>query len=275
MLGRKHDVVLLVVAVLTVLTVIRVRRHRSAQTAMLHAPVAPERSSVEQLSTTIQLPVELVDRIESAFRDVYLTLISIIQGVAFSFLAASAFSDPHPNLNQWIAYTICLISIIVVWQEYMVGATAFTWTPSIFDSVVPFGLGIVEFLLIANVKRGTEAFLVCFAIFLGVGIVGYGNWLFHARRGADLNKKISYPILGRYVRFGTTTCTLAFVALLGLLWAHGPIDLSDTVFLLTALGLFSPLFFHSIFNWSLPLYRIHLAERGQGKTAEHPVQDPA
>ncbi|MEJ3748145.1 hypothetical protein WEI85_33275 [Actinomycetes bacterium KLBMP 9797] len=203
-------------------------------------------------------PTELVARIEAAFRDVYLTLISIIQGVAFGFLATSAFADPLPDLGQSIAYIACLLAIIVVWQEYMVGSTAFIWTPTLLDSFVPFGVGLVEFLLIASARRTTGAFLACLVLFFAAGVVGYGNWLFHARRGGDLNTRTSYPILGRYVRFGTTVCALDLLAAIGLLGLHHRgTGLSDVAFASAALVLMLPLSLHSIANWSIPLRRIN------------------
>jgi hypothetical protein len=223
-------------------------------TAPSEAQLPTHRSLIES--------VELISRIEASFRDVYLTLISIIQGVTFGFLAASAFADPLPNANQWIAYIICLTTIIVVWQEYMVGATAFIWTPTVLDAVVPFGIGIVEFLLIANARQSVGEFLTSFAIYLGAGVVGYTNWLFHARRGADLNIYISYPRLGGYVRFGTRVCIADFITSLGLIWVHAAVTwINDIVFLVTALCLMSPLLLHSIVNWNRTLHRIYLAIR--------------
>jgi hypothetical protein len=243
---------------LVAIALIRTRWHRSSNTRVRREnPAIP---SDDHSST--QNTVKLTERVESGFREVYLTLISIIQGVTFGFLAASAFSSPTPDRNQWIAYTICFIAIIVVWQEYMVGATAFTWTPTILDSVVPFGVGILEFLLIANVRHGPGAFLASLTAFFGAGIAAYGNWLFHARRGVDLNRKISYPLLGRYVRFGTTTCAINFIISVGLNWtSHLFTGVNDVVYLTIAATLMIPLFLHSIANWNIPLRKIYLTRR--------------
>lgn len=258
-MARKHRIVALtLVTSLTAVALMRALRSRPDHARPVrNNPPTPNDSHPQGQDAS-----QLTDRVESAFREVYLTLISIIQGVTFGFLAASAFSDPTPNRDQWIAYAICLIAIVVVWQEYMVGATAFTWTPTVLDSVVPFGIGILEFLLVASARQGVGAFLASFTAYFGAGMLAYGNWLFHARRGVDLNRKISYPRLGRYVRFGTTICIVNFVASFGLYWFHRLYtSVNDVIYLIVALSLMLPLFLHSIVNWNIPLRKIYLAKR--------------
>jgi hypothetical protein len=258
MIRKRRVVALSLITSLTVFSIIRVLRKRDGRGRL---PPADSSGLTEEKSPTPDFGT-LTERIELAFRDVYLTLISIIQGVTFGFLATSAFGGSTPNRNQWIAYAICFIAIIIVWQEYMVGATAFTWTPTVLDSIVPFGIGILEFLLIASVRQGVGAFLAAFAAYFGAGVVAYGNWLFHARRGVDLNTKISYPRLGRYVRFGVIACVANFFASIGLISArHIFAEINDVVYLIMALSLMLPLFVHSVFNWNIPLRKIYLAKR--------------
>jgi hypothetical protein len=257
MIRKRRAVALSLIASLTVFSIVRAlwnRPDHGRLPSMNSSDLNKDHSPTQDFS-------KLTERVELAFRDVYLTLISIIQGVTFGFLATSAFGSSTPNRNQWIAYAICFIAIILVWQEYMVGATAFTWTPTVLDSVVPFGIGILEFLLIASVRQGVGAFLASFAAYFGAGIVAYGNWLFHARRGVDLNTKISYPRLGRYVRFGVITCAANFVVSVGFIGArHIFAGINDVVYLIMALSLMVPLFVHSIFNWNIPLRKIYLAK---------------
>ncbi|MBW8792375.1 MAG: hypothetical protein JF597_01865 [Streptomyces sp.] len=40
----------------------------------------------------------MIKQLEESFRDLYLTLISIIQGVTVAFLAEHLFTGPHPTI---------------------------------------------------------------------------------------------------------------------------------------------------------------------------------
>lgn len=198
----------------------------------------------------------VIKQLEEGFRDTYLALISIIQGFTLAFLAERIFTDPPPTAEQWLAYTVCLMMMVTVWMEYLVGSTSFTWIPSLLDSIIPFGLGMAEVPLIIGARMDAGAFLTRLAIFLAVGLVAYANWLCHADRGGELNRH-SYPILGRYVRFGAIACsallatTVALVAL-----RDADIGFGDIAALVATLILVQPLFLHSIFDWTIALRRI-------------------
>lgn len=207
-------------------------------------------------NTAVSGKASVIKQLEESFREMYLTLVSIIQGVTFGFLADRLFTTPHPTTEQWLAYAVCFLMMVVVWMEYMVGSTAFTWIPTLLDSIVPFGLGMAEVPLIIAARMDAGTFLTRLAIFLAVGLLAYTNWLYHAAHGGELNRH-SYPILGHYVRFGTVACsatlvvTLAFVAL-----RNAGIEVSDVGFLVATLVLVQPLFLHSIRDWTIALHRI-------------------
>lgn len=216
-------------------------------------PLPADRSDEASLSLG---KTEVIKQLEESFRDLYLTLISIIQGVTVAFLAEHLFAAPHPTTSQWLAYVVCFLVMVVVWMEYMVGSCAFTWIPTLLDSVIPFSLGMAQFPLIIAARESAGAFLTRLAIFLAVGVVAYGNWLYHARHGGSLNQH-SRPILCRYVIFGSTAClaTLAVVVVLVVLHNAG-VGISDTALLATALVVVQPLFLHSLRDWSWALSRI-------------------
>lgn len=199
----------------------------------------------------------LASRIESSFRDVYLQLTSVIQGVALAFLASTTFSSVSDlSMPKWLAILTCLVVIIIVWQEYMVGATAFAWVPTILDSVIPFGLGVAEFAMIAFAVGSTQNFLIIFTIFNLLGTVAWGNCWFHARRGFAINT-ISYALLGQYVRYGFFGTALIAVVLsvlsgLSLIFSGSKLDL---FFVACAFATTVPHLLHSIWHWNLPLRR--------------------
>lgn len=210
----------------------------------------------------------LIEAIDHGFREMYLTLISIIQGVAFGFLAERTFSAHGTTAEQKIAFAICFMMIVTVWHEYMVGSTIFTWTPTLLDSVIPFAIGMTEFQLIAGAQAGTRSFLTRLGVFLSVGTAAYANWMFHARRGTT--NQAAYEILKWYIRFGTSYCTTATIGVLALAEGLTAKAGSESVFLLAAtlVGV-SPLFLHSTVNWNLQLQLIRArVRRAEAASAE-------
>ncbi|TDB85053.1 hypothetical protein E1264_22425 [Actinomadura sp. KC216] len=234
----------------------RSRTPPCADTPALHS-VTPIQSAAPQAQ-----PIELLERIEGSFKDIYLTQISIIQGVAFGFLARSALTGPSPSASQWLAYGTAFIVIVGVWQEYMVGSTAFTWVPTMLDSVAPYLLGVLEFLIIVQVRDSTGAFLAMIAVTECICLIACINWWLHARGGGPVNRN-SYLLIGRYVRFSMAchvlwTCPVSI--LLAVVYRYIGAG-RELVFIAGTIVMYTPLFLHSIVNWTLPLYRLQ-RERG-------------
>lgn len=198
-----------------------------------------------------------MSRLESSFRDVYLQLISIIQGVAFGYLAAAALNDTNKkDAPEWVALALCLMTIITIWQEYVVGATAYAWIPTLLDAVIPFGLGIVEFALITFAHRSTHSFLIALLVTWSWGTVAQGNFLFYSRRGFDINKS-SNRLMSRYVLHGTylTAAGAVFIGILLLVRSFLLGDAHDSLLMALSLVIALPMFFRSIWQWNRPLNR--------------------
>ena len=87
---------------------------------------------------------------------VLLTLLSIIQALALELIWAHIRAEPDLySLNwnavlSWLQIVVTLMSIILIWLLYSSITMRFSWTPSPGDSVIPFGVGILEFSLIAS-----------------------------------------------------------------------------------------------------------------------------
>lgn len=87
---------------------------------------------------------------------VLLTLLSIIQALALELIWAHIRAEPQllvpgfAALLSWLQIVVTLMGIILIWLLYSSITMRFTWTPTPGDSVIPFGIGIVEFTLIAS-----------------------------------------------------------------------------------------------------------------------------
>lgn len=202
---------------------------------------------------------EVMQRVESSFRDVYLQLLSIVQGVAFGLLAEKVVPriDHMPAVEILRAIVACLV-IVGIWQEYMVGATMFAWIPTILDSVIPYALGAAEYGLIYTILKGTTAALSAVVVTGLVGIVAYGNYWYHAKHGFAANR-LSYRVLRRHLRYGFSICSAS--ALLGVMALIVRSTLSvgsryDVGLTVAVAGPVLALALHSIWNWSGQLYSL-------------------
>jgi hypothetical protein len=87
---------------------------------------------------------------------VLLTLLSIIQALALELLWSHIKATPELLILNWAAFLswlqigVTLMGIILIWLLYSSVTMRFTWTPSPGDSVIPFGVGLLEFTLIAT-----------------------------------------------------------------------------------------------------------------------------
>jgi hypothetical protein len=222
-------------------------RRRHARAALGVPPARP--ADLDELAEQAVLR-----RIEASFPNVYLNLISVIQGVAFGFLVSAVVGPTmRHSTEQWLRTGLCTILIVIVSQEYMVGATVFAWTPTLLDTLVPYGIGALEFAAVSSITGSLRTFLTITGLLWCAGLVAYGNLWYHARHGFPINR-YSYRLFGGYIRFGITISV-------------GGIGLSTAVLLTQAIGVWGSsevwptltveipyivLAVHSIWDWNLP-----------------------
>jgi WD40 repeat protein len=95
-------------------------------------------------------PAEGRDRTSENFKNGYLTLVAIIQGVAFAALVAVAFNAASAGLSLAHAFTLAteafatLFAIVAVTDEYLQLLRAVEWNPGSVDTAIPYALGSGE-----------------------------------------------------------------------------------------------------------------------------------
>jgi hypothetical protein len=100
------------------------------------------------------------NRARKQFPAVLLTLLSIVQAIALESLWNKLVSHPDlfaPTLQAlqiWLQFAISLGVIILLWLSYVGLTIRFRWTPAFSDSVLPFLIGLIEFLLIELIEPG-------------------------------------------------------------------------------------------------------------------------
>lgn len=85
----------------------------------------------------------------------YLTLVSIMQGLALGYLlqviASEVLGTGSLTILSAVQAIACLAVMIIVWHEYAIGVVLFRWRLDMVDSTIPFMFGICEFVMIAAI----------------------------------------------------------------------------------------------------------------------------
>ncbi len=112
-------------------------------------------------------------RAKSHLPNVLLTLLSIIQALALELYWAEVqtlevlFTTSWEAVITWTQVTATFLGILVIWVVYATTVMRFSWVPSISDSVVPFFIGLLQFILIESLGIASAGawFLSLAAIF--------------------------------------------------------------------------------------------------------------
>src|SRR5262249_52117688 len=121
-----------------------------------------------------QTPESVATRLREQFAPSYLTLTSIIQGVALSTLVIRVEGTfEHFDAADWLLAAATLLAFLLVWHEYLMQALAFVWMPTLLDSLVPFAFLVTELFLAHLVYGNQRVWLLAAALAFAVGILAY------------------------------------------------------------------------------------------------------
>lgn len=96
------------------------------------------------------------DRAKEHFPMVLLTLLSIVQALALELLwthvrgADYLFMTGWATTLHWIQIASTFLGLILIWVVYASNTMRFRWVPVTSDSVYPFFIGVIEFMLIES-----------------------------------------------------------------------------------------------------------------------------
>lgn len=184
--------------------------------------------------------------------NVLLTLLSIIQALALELLwgqlraADYLFQAGWTTSIYWLQSVVTFLGIVVIWVVYVSNVMRFRWIPGISDSVLPFLIGVAEFLLIESIGPAQHGQWFLFLALIFALMHGTAHMTMRRARRDGENElffrnlepatvRDFYPamatvvglvVLGCYLHLAPGQLTVAFVgalATLGLLsWqAHG------------------------------------------------------
>ena len=131
-------------------------------------------------------------RAKEHFPTVLLTLLSIVQALALELLWSHlSHTDYLFDLSwiavvSWVQIAATVLGIVLIWVVYSGNVMRFRWVPATSDSVMPFFIGLTEFMLIETLgPDDIGLWLMLMAL-----VFGLMNWVAHttmrrARRDSD------------------------------------------------------------------------------------------
>jgi hypothetical protein len=125
---------------------------------------------------SIQTPESVAARLREQFAPMYLTLTSIIQGVALSTLVVriEGASENFGPAN-WLMATTILLAFLLIWHEYLMQALAYVWMPTLVDSAIPFAFLVAELFLAYFVYGNQRAWLLVAGVAYALGVVAWAR----------------------------------------------------------------------------------------------------
>ena len=141
-------------------------------------PLAHDEDSKEIIE---QLTIPLLrQRIGDIYREGYLTVLAIIQGVALAVLISDAQSQwvNHSESSyrvRVVAQAVALLAAIVVTtHRYMLLTVLGRWVPTIYDTLIPYALGVAE--ITAAVTLGSNVlWWSSMAFFAASAVASFGH----------------------------------------------------------------------------------------------------
>ena len=99
--------------------------------------------------------------VNTYFGSIYLTIISLLQGVAIYNLSPYLINYfTSDNIRFTNIYTVplflTLFIIFIVWHHYVNGILFLRWFPNIIDALIPFAVSITEFFLISFLEKSGQ-----------------------------------------------------------------------------------------------------------------------
>lgn len=163
------------------------------------------------------------NRATDLFPSVLLTVLSMIQALALELLWTRVRESAYlwvwgwDALLGWAQVAAMLLGFLVVWLFFISVVMRFRWLPSVQDSVIPFGIGILEFSLIDLMGPDSLApWLYALALIFAASTWA-SHTIFRRARQEPANREFFESVAPATLRdFAPSVGAIAGIGLLGL-----------------------------------------------------------
>jgi hypothetical protein len=196
---------------------------------------------------------ELVtQRLRGAFGPTYLTLMSVIQGVAMAALATRVGDTANRlTLADWILVGNTFLIFVAIWNEYLVAALAYAWIPTFLDSLLPFLLLAAELFLARFVAHDVRGWLLAMAGASLAAMVGLTHTVFRMRTADRSSQEVYAALQGdQYLNIASTAAGACLFLAAGLLYDVAGLNTMPLVVVIAATAVVSVYVSRSAVAWS-------------------------
>ena len=155
-------------------------------------------------------PEIISQRLKGQLAPAYLTLTSIIQGVALAFLATRVEATyAQFDTTDWLLTIATFVGFLTVWNEYLMQILMFVWVPTLVDSLVPFAFLASELFTAHFVYHSLRSWLLSLGLTLVVGTIASIVTSTQARTFPEENRDIARALTPlNWVRAAISTIIL-------------------------------------------------------------------
>ena len=119
---------------------------------------------------------QLKARIKASHGSMLLTLVSIVQGAVFSYLAwVLVDRGDELTLLGWMLASATFVVIVLTWNEYFMGITAIVYVPDLLDSFFPFLMGVVQVGIVHSVSNDPRVWLLAMCMYTALSAFSFMN----------------------------------------------------------------------------------------------------
>jgi hypothetical protein len=138
-------------------------------------------------------------RLKDSFSLVYLTLLSVIQGVALADLALIVGAGYQQfTVVRWLLVLVNLGVVITIWHTFTMHITLWCWIPDLRDTVIPFMIGAVELVFNHTISLSLSAWLFMMVIIASMAILAI--WYVDRRAKEEDENTLMLSLLRRHLR---------------------------------------------------------------------------
>lgn len=138
-------------------------------------------------------PPEIISqRLKGQLAPAYLTLTSIIQGVALGFLAVRVEATyAQFDTTNWLLTITTFVGFLTLWNEYLMQILLYVWVPTLVDSLVPFAFLAGELFMAHFVYGGLRNWLLSLGLTFVVGTIASIVTSMQARTFPEENRDVA------------------------------------------------------------------------------------
>jgi hypothetical protein len=111
-------------------------------------------------------------KLKDSLSPVYLTLLSVIQGVALADLALIVSAGYQQfTVVRWLLVLVSFGMVISIWHTFTMHITLWGWIPDLRDAVIPFVIGALELVFNHTISVSLSAWLFTLAIIASMAVL--------------------------------------------------------------------------------------------------------